>query len=507
MFFDKLKKNQVETQMTEKVDTTELPPIELELVGQELPFNWPFSRKVKSYIIALLINFVSAFNATGNSAARAGVTEEFGVSSSVFLTSSFTYNAALGLGPLFLAPLSEQYGRRPMLVSLLLLIVILFLPQALAPNISSLSISRLFQGTAASIEGPHVAGIISDLFHRDGGRGIAMATFTLVVFTANAIGPLTCNWLASETDWANIYWMQMAMNGVVFIMCAFMLDETRHDLILDKKITKYNKTYGTDLKVQTDAAHSVKKALTTSLARPLIYLTTEPIVIALSIWVGFAWGIVFLSTGTVLHVFEKTYDFTQGQGGTVLICGFIGAFFAWLVGFGQNVLYKKSKDPVTHIAPPEARLYQAALGAVLFGAFELMFAWTARPHIHWIVPCIALVGVNFGIFPIYAGVYTYIGDAYEKYSSSAQAAQANILGSTFPFFGTAMFDHLTFPWASSTIGFIAFGLSIIPFVLILFGGWLRDRSKVCRHILKEQEEEKLRKEEQEFSKPGDKNHV
>lgn len=53
-----------------------------------------------------------------------------------------------------------------------------------------------------------------------------------------------------------------------------------------------------------------------------------------------------------------------------------------------------------------------------------MFAWTARPHIHWIVPCIALVGVNFGIFPIYAGVYTYIGDAYEKYSSSAQAAQA-----------------------------------------------------------------------------------
>lgn len=70
-----------------------------------------------------------------------------------------------------------------------------------------------------------------------------------------------------------------------------------------------------------------------------------------------------------------------------------------------------------------------------------------------------------------------------------------------------MFDHLTFPWASSTIGFIAFGLSIIPFVLILFGGWLRDRSKVCRQILKEQEEEKLRKEEQEFSKPGDKNHV
>lgn len=181
-----------------------------------------------------------------------------------------------------------------MLVILLFVIVILFLPQALAPNIESLSITRLFQGTAASIEGPHVAGIITDLFHRDHGRGVAMATFTLIVFTANALGPLCCNWLAFKTDWTNIYWMQMAMNGVVFIMCVFMLDETRHDVILDKKVVKYNKTYGTDLKIKTDAAHSFKGAVSKSLARPLLYLFTEPIVMALALWVGFGKSLVFL---------------------------------------------------------------------------------------------------------------------------------------------------------------------------------------------------------------------
>ncbi|TIA91863.1 hypothetical protein E3P81_01764 [Wallemia ichthyophaga] len=505
MLFDKFKKDQ----MSQVKNHGDPPPIDLELVGQELPWEWSMPKKSKSYIMALLLNFVSAFNATGNSAAKAGVTAEFGISGSVFLTSSFTYNAALGLGPLFLAPLSESYGRRPMIVGLLLLIVILFLPQALAPNIESLSITRLFQGLAASIEGPHVAGIITDLFHRDHGRGVAMATFTLIVFTANALGPLCCNWLAFKTDWPNIYWMQMAMNGAVFLLCMFLLDETRHDVILDKKVRNYNKTYGTDLKIKTDAAHSFKGAMSKSLARPIVYLLTEPIVMALALWVGFAWGMVFLFTGATPHVYEVNYGFNQGESGTVLICGFIGAFLAWLLNFGQNALYKRSKDPVTHIAPPEARLYQAALGAVLFGAFEFMFGWTARPWITPWVSMIAVIGVNFGIFPIYAGVYTYIGDAYEQYSSSAQAAQAllrNLLGATFPFFATAMFDNLSFPWASSTIGFIALALSSIPFTLLVFGGWLRARSRVCKQITREQEEDEFRRE-QAFEEPGEKRHA
>lgn len=139
-----------------------------------------------------------------------------------------------------------------------------------------------------------------------------------------------------------------------------------------------------------------------------------------------------------------------------------------------------------------------------------MFAWTARPGITPWVSMVAVIGVNFGIFPIYAGVYTYIGDAYEQYSSSAQAAQAllrNILGATFPFFATAMFDNLTFPWASSTIGFIALALATIPFSLLAFGGWLRARSRVCKQITREQEEDELYREQREFEEPGMKHNA
>ena len=400
----------------------------------------------------------------------------------------------MGLAPLLLAPISESFGRKKLLIACMFLIVVLFLPQSLAPNITSLSVSRLFQGTAASVEGPVVAGIITDLYSREGGRGTAMSTFTLFVFTANAFGPLCCNWLSFKTHWSNMYWLQMALNGVTLILICFVLEETRHDVILDRKVRKYNKENGTDFQIKSDAAHSVTELITKSLTRPIVYLFTEPIVIALSLWVGFAWGCVFLATGTVTHVFEKTYGFNQGQAGTVLITGFIGALLAWVVNFGQNALFDRSKDPVTGFAPPEARLYHSALGGLLFGLFEIMFAYTAKESTHWIVPCVALTIVNFGIMPIYSAVYAYIGDAYESYSSSAQASQAllrNVLGATFPFFGTAMYDNLNFKYASIVIGSIALALSLVPFILLLYGAKLRDMSKVTKSIMIKQEQDRL----------------
>jgi MFS family permease len=62
-------------------------------------------------------------------------------------------------------------------------IMILFLPQALAPNVASIIASRFVQGTFACIEGPVAAGVVADLFPK-AVRGPAMGTFVLTVFTA-----------------------------------------------------------------------------------------------------------------------------------------------------------------------------------------------------------------------------------------------------------------------------------------------------------------------------------
>lgn len=112
------------------------------------------------------------------------------------------FTLMLGIAPLVLAPVSEDFGRRPLLLVLTPLIVLLFLPQALAPNITSVALGRLFQGCVArlvcrfdeglqlrfkesrmgaSIEGPIVAGVLADVY-KASDRGAAFGFYSLCAF-------------------------------------------------------------------------------------------------------------------------------------------------------------------------------------------------------------------------------------------------------------------------------------------------------------------------------------
>lgn len=227
-------------------------------------------------------------------------------------------------------------------------------------------------------------------------------------------------------------------------------------------------------------------------------------------------------------MFEVTYGFSQGQAGTVLICGFIGAAISYILHLTiQEPLYRRRTIAGHGKAAPEVRLYPAAVGGILFAAGCFGFAWTARPHIHWIVPCIFICMFNIGIYSIYLGTYLMISECYDRYSSSGvrldfldSACRTMLTASPltasgpvsapkhprqcFPLlrnrYGTYIaifracittdetfarltnpsfprqYDNLGFPWASSTLGFIAGVMALIPWLLIYctlaFMDWL-----------------------------------
>ncbi|BGP13809.1 hypothetical protein JCM10213v2_001747 [Rhodosporidiobolus nylandii] len=447
--------------------------------------GWGRWKRYRALGLAMAVTYTSAFNATANGAASAGFRKDHsGVSSLDFQATSTAYLAMLGIGPLILAPVSETYGRRPQIVICLFIITVLFIGQALAPNVACLGVLRFIQGTCASIEGPVAAGVVADLWPKRT-RGPAMSLFVLTVFTANATGPLCANWIAFKTNWHWVYWVQLISHAVIFVLCLFFFPEPRADVILAKRCARLTK--------ETGRAHYVDggeqfegwvEALKVSCLRPLTYLFTEPIVAALSLWVGFAWGMVFLFVGAIAHVFTETYGFNQGQAGTVLICGFIGAAISCILhnAVQERVFYRKAVLKGHGKAKPEVRLYSSAIGGILFSVGAFCFAWTAREWIHWIVPCIFICMLNVGIYSIYLATYLYIGDVYDKFSSSGQAAQSllrNVLGAVFPFFGVTMYDNLTFPWASTLVGFIAGAFAIVPWILIFYGERLRARSKIA----------------------------
>ena len=129
---------------------------------------------------------------------------------------------------------------------------------------------------------------------------------------------------------------------------------------------------------------------------------------------------------------------------------------------------------------PEGRLYFACIESALLPIGLFWFGWTSFPSIHWIVPTFGIACATMGIFSIYLAVFNYLADTYHRYASSALAAQSfcrNILGGVFPLTTTAMFNHMTFAGASSFLGVVGALLTIVPWVLVVYGPKIRARSK------------------------------
>lgn len=81
------------------------------------------------------------------------------------------------LSPLFLAPLSEVFGRRPIYCISLFLYFIFTLPSALAKNAATLVVARMIAGLAASAPMCNVGGTIADVWEIEN-RGAPMAIFS-----------------------------------------------------------------------------------------------------------------------------------------------------------------------------------------------------------------------------------------------------------------------------------------------------------------------------------------
>lgn len=114
------------------------------------------------------------------------------------------------------------------------------------------------------------------------------------------------------------------------------------------------------------------------------------------------------------------------------------------------------------------------LPAGLFGAFM------CPRYLDGYADAIGLSFATSGIYSVYLATFNYLADAYCVYASSALAAQSfcrNIVGGSFPLVTEAMFKALGIRGAGGLLGGVATVLTAVPWVLVLFGGTIRARSR------------------------------
>ncbi|KAM7191712.1 Major facilitator superfamily domain containing protein [Naviculisporaceae sp. PSN 640] len=573
------------------------PPPPPDLTNLTNPQTWPSRTKNTLLLLSCTATFLTAYTAGSYSPPQNLLLASLSGASTTtqVLTGITSFCLGFALAPMFLAPFSEMNGRYPVFVISGIVYVVFEAVCGVVDSLAGMVIARGMVGIGASVFSTMVGGVIADMWDKEG-RNTPMALFSGSVIAGTGAGPLVGAYMASrweeqpgegdleglDAKWRWVFWHQVIMGVVLMVFLVVFFRESRGSVLLSRKARALNNWYEkleecgyfgvwVDQQEQREESKVLKrirwivkedeersslgKMIAISVTRPFGMLFTEPVVFFFSLYVAFAWGILYLTFGCIPLVFERQYGWDLEKGGRAFLTLIVGAILSTVISIWQErILYhpgwrttctseelsktesepddeEKGREevpspgqstsddeekqttssttssstasitpPSSYSSPlwiflrrrfpshaPEARLYFTCITSTFLPLGMFLFGFTARPTIHWIVPCIGLTLSAMGILSVYLAVFNYLADTYHKYASSALAAQSfcrNALGGVFPLITASMVNNLGEARAIGMLGGIACALTVVPWVLVFWGERIRARSPFASELSK-----------------------
>ncbi|UNI18384.1 hypothetical protein JDV02_004655 [Purpureocillium takamizusanense] len=443
----------------------------------ENPKNWGRGRVIVIISLVSALTFLSALSSSIFAPGIPQVLDDFGSKSSML--GSFTVSIFVigyGVGPLFLAPLSEIYGRLPVYHVCNCIFVLFSAACALAPSLPALLVLRLFAGLAGSCPLALSAGTIADVtpYKR---RGMVTAWWTVGPLIGPVIGPIGGGYLIQAKGWRWSFWLMTIVAGVVFVLSLFSMRETYAYTILDRKARRLRKETGNKhLRSALDEGGSAEERLRTAITRPTKMLVCSPVILLISVLMFMFYGYFYLIFTVLPPLYEEEYGFSTGQVGLTFLGLGIGSLIATAISgltADKLALYmnKAGGEP-----QPEYRLPLLVLASCIIPIGLFWIGWTADSRQHWILPIIGSSVLSIGITFASNGSTLYLIDAYGAYSASAVAAciiLRSMGGALLPLAGGPMFEALGMGWGGSVLAFIAIALIPVPILFLKYGERIR----------------------------------
>ncbi|KAH8811891.1 MFS multidrug transporter-like protein [Xylogone sp. PMI_703] len=444
--------------------------------------NWPLRKKVLTAVMLGYTTLLAAFTSSIFSTATTTIARQYHVSTEVGLLGLSLYVLGFALGPTFWAPLSELRGRRLPIVISMFGFSIFQVAVAAAKDLQTIMLCRFFGGLFASCPLAVVAAVFSDMFNNRT-RGLAITVFSVMVFTGPLLAPFIGGFIVeSHLGWRWTEWLTAILGFSAFILDLLFLEETYPPVILISKATELRrrtKNWGIHAK-QEEIEVDFRELVTKNFSRPMRLLFTEPIVLLLSIYMAFIYGLLYLFLTAYPIVFQQIHGFTPGVGGLPYFGMIIGQLLASIYIMLTQPSYNRKLAANNGIPIPEWRLPPVIVGGVAFAIGLFWFGWTGyTKDIHWIVPTLSGLFTGFGLLAIFLQALNYLVDAYLMFAASAIAANTflrSLAGAGFPLFSQYMFKALHVNWTGTLLGCVAAVLVPIPIGFYYYGATLRKKS-------------------------------
>lgn len=506
----------------------------------ENPRNWSNLKKWTQLLLYLLPEFwaqvISSIFAPGEMEAAYAV----GVSEVTLRAVQAIYLYGFAVGPVVVAPGSEDYGRKWILIFSVLVIGLCQIPCALAGSIALMLPFRFIAGFLAATTFNSV-GVVGDLWPLEQ-QGWGVNSFALAAEGGAYLGAVIGSFIVQRIGWRWTFGASGLGIALIFLVLLCFLRETRGGVLLSRRAAKRRNDTGDG---RFYAAHehevenkTVRTILTETVGRPVWMLFTEPIVIATALYDGINYAVIYCIILGFSVIYGDTYGFSIEQQNLPFLGVFLGAVIAFFCLPLQRMWERRAmrKSPTGELRPEERLVW--LLTTPLFPISLFWLAWTAIPEVHWSssvaaasvfgfvshIIFVAISDCEYHSFPISA-LYpkahrscvvlidivqlhrpklqrrgTDTTSCYQKYAASSIGAQSllrELFSGSFTFFIISGYEHVGIPEFGTIVASFAVLVSIVPFGLYWLGPTLRLRSPFCVEQIKQQWEQRLEEKQRE----------
>ncbi|RAH45452.1 MFS transporter [Aspergillus brunneoviolaceus CBS 621.78] len=464
------------------------------------PKNWSLGYKAMGMFFLSYNTLIIVLYSTSYTSGISQIAAEFGASTTVVTLGLTMYLIGLAIGSMFMAPLSELYGRKPVSVGCLAIFTIMIIPCAVSKNLASLIVCRFIGALFGSVMISTAPGMVADISHDDQ-RALAMSIWSIGSLNGPVVGPIVGGFVTQYLGWRWMDWIALILSGVALILSC-ILKETYGPIILQQKAARLRKETGESRWwCRYDQKASLKELLTVNLSRPFVMAVTEPICIFWNIYIAIVYGILYLCFTAYPIVFRQIRGWSLGLSGLA----FLGIGTGCLITIACEPLIRRminshKIDPETGKPAPEAMVSIVCISALLIPAGELWFAWTGSPaSVHWIVPILAGIPFGAGNTGVFIYATNYLAGSYGVYAASAMAGNSvirSILGGVLPLVGTYMYSGIGPKWSGTLLGLLEVLIVPIPFVFYKYGYKIRERSTLIRRMQEDKKHLEMKRKRQ-----------
>lgn len=397
----------------------------IEEIDPAHPTHWSWPKKWFIIVVYCLLQVFVTMTSTSWVSVEFLIQERYGTGIQVTTLGQSMFIVGTAVGPAFLGPLSDISGRRWVYVASIFVYALCNIGIALALSFPMMVIFMFLAGAAGSTALSNVAGTIADLYGDADNAGQAMSLFVATANIGASLGSPVGEWVAENThmglNW--LFWLNVIIGGA-FALCLVFIPETLPRVVIQQQAKKASgvgeDTFQRDAIVETKI--SIVREIWFVFSMALRIMLTEPIVISLGLYNGFAYGLLFLYLDGVFDVFVDNNGLSHIAADLTYLNFVAGVIVLFCFMPIQTWFYARDRARHGGRGRPEARFLTSLVFVWGFPISLFWFAFTSNGKTSFWSPVVAGGLLAFCDPLLYLSMLNYITDSYPNVAASAIAA-------------------------------------------------------------------------------------